>query len=270
MSLTAKSRICRSVHSWASEDDEQHMTSLRLPSPDQGSGAVCNKPTTAFKRSEDGLTGGVEALPALPEPFQTASEMSPASSIFKPAKESTLKSGHKIANVSLSCTQSARVFEASAERQFKSREETSAVQPVPSPDGELSHRLPIVETTLQDVVAAESVPLGMPPSISHLREDSSRITTPLSTSHGRAVSPPELPLGGPTVQAESRKAYFSPSDDGVLSPGLRESPRLCADPNLYLVRCCRSRVNARQQRRKQEAIMLSAAAHQAWRCGSLT
>ncbi|KAK1809432.1 hypothetical protein LTR12_016212 [Friedmanniomyces endolithicus] len=178
-----------------------------------------------FKRSEDGPTGGVEALQALPEPFHTAPEVSPASSITKPATGLKLKVG-TISRTSRSPALSPPVSsEASAERQLRPREETSAVQPVPSPAGELLHKLPIVESTLQDVMAAESVPLGIPAPISHLREDSPRITTPLSaTSHGRAVSRPELSLGGlAAAQAESRKAPFSPPDEGVVSPGLRES-----------------------------------------------
>ncbi|KAK0962306.1 hypothetical protein LTR91_019520, partial [Friedmanniomyces endolithicus] len=76
---TTQSRTGRSVRSWASEEDGEHLTSSRLPSPNQGSGAVFDKPTAALDWGEDGPTRGVEGPPALPEPFQTASVASPAS-----------------------------------------------------------------------------------------------------------------------------------------------------------------------------------------------
>ncbi|KAK1044522.1 hypothetical protein LTR74_018285 [Friedmanniomyces endolithicus] len=218
---TAQSRTGRSVHSWASEEDGEHLTSSRLPPPNQGSGAVFDKPNTALEWSDDGLTGRVEGLPKLLEPFQTASLASPASHKSISAAESTPKVGTR-SPTSLSRTFSPPVSsDASTEGQLKLQEGTSAVQPVPSPDREISHTPAMLESTSQDVVAAESVSLGSP-----------SVTTPLSaTSHGRAISSSELPLGGPTVQTESRKTQSSPPGEGVVSPGLQES-RSSAAPEI--------------------------------------
>ncbi|KAK1810772.1 hypothetical protein LTR12_014856 [Friedmanniomyces endolithicus] len=220
----AQSPTGQSAQSWASEEDDEHMMTLSLPSPNRGSGAVCDKPTTAFERSENGPSGEAEALPALPEPCHTASVVSPASPVTTPATEATLKVGTG-SSTSPSPSFSPLVnSEASTEGQLNSLEGTSAVQPATSSDGELSHKPYVADSTSQDVVAPESVPFGMSSPISHLGEDPPRVTPPLSaTSHGGAISSPELPLGGPTTQAESRKAQFSPPSEGVVSPGLRES-----------------------------------------------
>jgi len=67
---------------------------------------------------------------------------------------------------------------------------------VPSPDDEISRRLAILESPSRDIVAAESVPIGVLPPIAHSEQDSPSVMTPLSaTSHSRAISAPELPLG---------------------------------------------------------------------------
>ncbi|KAK0885933.1 hypothetical protein LTR02_018229, partial [Friedmanniomyces endolithicus] len=119
--------------------------------------------------------------------------------------------------------------EASIEGQLEPQEETSAVHPVPSPFGQISHRYAMLESTSQDTVAAESVPIDMLPPIAHSGDGPPTVTTPLSpTSHGRAISSPELPLGGTPVQTESRKTQFSPPDKGVSLPGLREPPSSAA------------------------------------------
>ncbi|KAK0295494.1 hypothetical protein LTS00_006125 [Friedmanniomyces endolithicus] len=89
----AQSPTGQSAQSWASEEDGEHMMILSLPSLSRGSGAVCDNPTTAFERSENGPTGGAEALPALLEPRYTASVVSPASPVTTPAAEATLKVG---------------------------------------------------------------------------------------------------------------------------------------------------------------------------------
>ncbi|KAK0248370.1 hypothetical protein LTS09_016488 [Friedmanniomyces endolithicus] len=226
---TAQSRTGRSVRSWASEEDGEHLTSSRLPSPNQGSGAVFDKPTAALDWGEDGPTRGVEGPPALPEPFQTASVASPASHSSMPAAESIPEEGTG------SPTSLSRTFnppmssEASIEGQLEPQEETSAVHPVPSPFGEISHRYAMLGSTSQDTVAAESVPIDMLPPIAHSGDGPPTVTTPLSpTSHGRAISSPELPLGGTPVQTESRKTQFSPPDKGVSLPGLREPPSSAA------------------------------------------
>ncbi|KAK3076085.1 hypothetical protein LTR53_000025 [Teratosphaeriaceae sp. CCFEE 6253] len=199
--------------------------SSRLPPPDQRSGAGFDKPITAFEWNEDGPTGGVKGPPALLPLSQTASVVSPASHTSMPAVTSIPKVGTGSATSSPPTFSPPVSSETSTEGQTESQDGTSAVQPVPSPDGGIPHESAMLESTSQDVVAAESVPLGMLPPIPQLGEYSPSVTTPLSAmSHGRAISSPELPLGGPTTQTDSRKTQCSPPGEGVVSPGLRESP----------------------------------------------
>ncbi|KAK0887770.1 hypothetical protein LTR91_026735, partial [Friedmanniomyces endolithicus] len=173
----AQSPTGQSAQSWASEEDDEHMMILSLPSPSRGSGAVCDNPTTAFERSENGPTGGAEALPALLEPRHTASVVSPASPVTTPAAEATLKVGTGLSTSTSPTFSPSVTSEVSTEGQLNSQEGTSAVQPATSPDGEFSHKSYAADFTSQDVVTPESVPLGLSSPISHLGEDPPRVTS---------------------------------------------------------------------------------------------